>query len=476
VRDFWKPKPADRIVRHPRQEEIGPVHITAVPRKVPSQFLATPLIITYIFGGLILLGTLLLLLPFAQYEPGFTPFVTALFTATSAITVTGLVVEDTHAYWTKFGQVVIMGLIYVGGLGIMTMATFLIVLIGHRVTLAQRLLVREILLIDRLGGLVRLAIGIILAASAIQFAGFLALFARFYFVYSPLEAAWQAAFHSVSAFNSAGFDVVIEPNGFIDFRTDDIILGTLASLIFVGALSYLVVIELVAVRKWARFTLNTKLVLIFTGVLTLVAVSGFLIPEYQNPDTIGPLSIQDKIAASIFQGVSSRSAGFSIADLDLARENTNLLTSGLMFIGGASASVAGGIKVNTFAVVLIAALATLSGRSHASAFGREIPSLQVQRSLVIGGLGMGFLFLMVLLLSVSDHAFTFLDLLFEIASAFGTVGLSTGITSELSVFGKTVLIITMFVGKLGPITAGLTMAQWSEHDLYRFPQEGVALG
>jgi trk system potassium uptake protein TrkH len=258
----------------------------------------------YLFAGLILIGTLLLLPPFTHHGGGITPFMTALFTATSAITITGLVVENTATYWTRAGQVIILWMIYVGGLGFMTVATFMLILIGQRITLSQRLLVRESLLINQMGGLARLTIGIVIVATAVQVIGFLALFARFYFLYPPAEAVWQAAFLSVSAFNSAGFDVINEPGGFSTFRNDGTVLGIFAILILIGAISYLVIIDIARVRRFSRFTLNTKLVLVTTIVLTLIGVVGFFGPEYQNPQTLGPLSVKDKLIGSILQQVS----------------------------------------------------------------------------------------------------------------------------------------------------------------------------
>jgi len=476
LRESWTPKPADRVVRHPREDDIQPIRLTITPRRVPSKFTATPLLMVYTFLGFIAVGTLLLLLPFTHHGPGFTPFMTALFTSTSAITVTGLVVEDTALYWTRFGQVVILGLIYVGGLGFMTTATFMMILIGQRVTLAQRLLVRESLMINQLGSMVRLTVGIVIVATLIQVVGFLALFGRFFFMYPAPEAVWQAAFHAVSAFNGAGFVVLREVDQLLAFRGDTLIMGTMAALIFIGALSYLVIIDLVRLRKFALFTLNTKLVLVMTLALTLIAIVGFLLAEYSNVDTLGPLSIKDKVVSSIFQGISMRTAGFTIAELNYANPHTNVLTSVLMFIGGASASVAGGLKVNTLAIILLSVIALVRGRNNVSAFGRELPASLVQRAMVLGTVSIAFMFFVVLLLTISESTAGLNEILFEAASAFGTVGLSIGLTPNLSVMGEWIIIVTMFIGKLGPLTIGLTMAQRSERDLYRYPQERVTIG
>ena len=476
VRENWRPKPGDRLIRHPRQEEIGPVRVTVTTRRVSSRVLASPLMLIYVFAGLIGLATGLLLLPFTHHGGGFTPFMVAFFTATSAVTVTGLVVQDTAAYWTRAGQIVILAMIFVGGLGFMTLATFLLILIGQRVTLAQRILVKESLGISQLGGLVRLTVGIVLVASAIQVLGFAALFLRFTFIYSPAEAIWQAAFHSVSAFNNAGFVALMEPGGLKAFQGDEAILGLMALLVFLGALSYWVMVDVVRYRKFSLFTLNTKLVLIGTAVLVIVGFGAFLASEYHNSESLAPLSVGGKLVVSVFESVSGRTAGFTTVDYGETEERTNFLFASMMFIGGASASVAGGIKVNTFAVVLVAVLFTIRGRTHASAFGREIPHPQVQRAMVVGAVATAFVFLVTLALSSVEDGFDFLDLFFEGMSAFGTVGLSTGLTPDLSDWGHLILVITMFMGRIGPLTIALAMARHPESDMYRYAQERVTIG
>ncbi len=442
-----------------------------------SRFAASPQMIIYFFIAIIALGTLLLLLPFARVEDGGPPFVVALFTATSAITVTGLVVQDTALYWTRGGQVIIMGMIYLGGLGFMTIATFLLIIIGQRVTLTQRLLMRENLMLDQFGNLVRLTIAIVLVATGIQLLGFIALLVYFYLFLYPLgEAAWQAAFHAVSAFNNAGFLAFKHPSGFTAFQTDKVVMGIIATLIFIGSISYLVIIDLVRIRRFSRFSLNAKLALAATLLLTLIAFAGFLALELNNSGTLGKLSIGDKVAVSAFHSISGRTAGFEIADVTAARDATNVLQAALMFIGGASASVAGGIKVNTLAVVAIALAAQIKQKNKASAFGREVPDSQVNRSYLILFVSVAFVFLVVGLLSITEEGTPMREIFFETMSAFGTCGLSTGITPALSTYGQMIIAATMFIGKLGPLMIGLTMAQRSENDLYRYAQERVTIG
>ena len=474
--EAWRPKPGDRVVRHPRQEAISPVRITVPARRVQSRALDSPLILIYAFAGLISVGTLLLLMPFSHKGDGFTPFVDALFTATSAVTVTGLVVQDTATYWTRVGHVFILALMFVGGLGFMTLATFMFILIGQRVTLVQRLLVKESLGVNQLGGLVRLTVQIVLVAAGIQLAGFVALLARFAYLYPAPEAIWQAAFHAVSGFNNAGFVALPDTSSLSAFQPDMAVLGIIGVLVVLGGISYWVMVDMVRVRRFSLFTLNTKLVLILTLVLIVSGALVFFFSEYDNQVTLGPLSVLDKALISVFESISGRTAGFATVSFGETEQHTNFFFTSLMFVGGASASVAGGIKINTLAVVLVAVLSTIRGKNHATAFGREIPQVQVQRAMSIGAVAVALVFLVALMLTFAEREFAFIDLLFESVSAFGTVGLTTGLTPDLSRWGHLILIATMFVGRVGPLTLGLAMVQRSQRDLYRYASERVSIG
>ena len=480
MRPAWTPKPGDRMVRHPRRAELRPVTVTVDARKVNSRALSTPLMVIYIFAALVAIGAALLSLPFATRGEGAAPLVDALFTATSAVTVTGLVVQDTADYWSAGGQIVLAALIFIGGLGFMTLAAFGLVVAGQRVTLSQRMLIHEslggALLGMGHGGLARLAVGIVVFAAAAQALGFVILAIRFSMIYPLDQAMLTAMFHSVSAFNNAGFIFVSEPEGMAAFQRDGTVVGVTAFMIFLGAMGYGVLLDAIANRRFRLFGLMTKLVLIFTAALIAVGFCVFMAFEYSNPNTLGPLPVSQKITTSIFESVSGRTAGFTTLDYAETRQQTNFMVSGLMFIGGASASVAGGIKVNTLAVIIVSTLSTMRGRAGASAFGREIPPEQVRRALVLGAISTAMVFTVVLALSVSDGQLDFLHLFFESVSAFGTVGLSAGITSELSRWGMFIIIAAMFVGRLGPFTIGIAMSQHSSSDRYRFAEERVTIG
>ena len=467
----WTPKPADQVVRHPREDQMSPVRLTVTTRRMEHRALASPLILIYAFAGLIAIGTLLLFVPFSHHDDGFPSFIDALFTATSAATVTGLITQETGTYWTRYGQVVILGLMFVGGLGMMTMASFLLILFGQRVTLAQRIVVRDSLQIDHLGGLAKITAQIVFVAVGIQLAGFVALMLRFYFPYAPAEAVWQAVFHSVSGFNNAGFTLLPAGSSLSEFQTDGVVLGVMGALIFLGTISYYVMLDVVKLRRFSLFPLNTKLVIILTLILTLSGALVFFFSEYDRQETLGPLSVAYKAMVAVFESISGRTAGFSTVDYGKTAQHTNFFFTSLMFTGGASASVAGGIKVNTLAIVLVAVLSTIRGRSRATAFGREVPRNQVQLAMTLGAVATAFVFLVALMLTFAERDFDFIDLLFETVSAAGTVGLSTGLTADLSSWGHLILIASMFIGRVGPLTLALLMAQQGKGDIFRYARE-----
>ena len=466
---------------HSQTAKPSPVQVTAAPRPGPSRTNASPLILMYTFAGLVAAGTLLLLLPFMHHGQGFTPFMDALFTATSAATVTGLLVQDTATYWTRTGQVVIMGLMFVGGLGFMTAATFMLVLFRQRMSLSQRVLARDSLGLTQLGGLVRLTVKIVIFAVAVQTAGFVVLLIRFWFLFDPAEAVWQAAFHSVSGFNNAGFVALPGTASLTGYSADKWLISTIGTLILIGSLSYWVIEDVVRQRRITLWSLNTKLVLATTIGLLAVGMAVCFASEYHSPGTLQAQSVGDKAFLSTFQSVS-RTAGFDVVDFGKTTQHTDFFFTALMFIGGASSSVAGGIKVNTFAVIIVAVVSTIRGRRNATAFGRTIPQTQVQRAMTIGAVATGFVFIIASSITFLESEllrpgmFTFIDLLFESISAFATVGFSTGVTSQLSEEGQALLVVSMFIGRIGPLTVALAMLARGTREIFRYAEERVTIG
>ena len=463
------------MVRRPREEEIRPLRITADPPRVPPKNFGSPYLLMGGFVFLIAIGTLLLLMPFTNNQGGITPFMDAFFTATSAVTVTGLVVVDTPTYWSFTGQLIIMILVFTGGLGIMTSATMFLVLIGQRITLANRLLVRESLGTNQLGGLIRLTIRIVLVVVGIQLVGFLILMARLISEYPLSTAIWQAAFHAVSGFNNAGFVIFPESDSLGAYLGDYPLLVPMTVLIILGTVSYTVLLDVFGYRRFNRYTLDTKLVLTVTAGLLLLGTAVILVGEYTNAETLGPMSVVSKVFTAFFHSASGRTAGFTSVSFENMELHSSFFITGLMFIGGASASTAGGIKVNTIAVLLAAVLSSIAGRSHATAFGRELPQTQVFRALTVLLLGLVMVFSVAFFLTITE-GLPLIQILFETVSAFSTVGLSTGITGELSTVGRLIIILTMYFGRIGPLTLALVLAQKETRATFRYAEERVKIG
>lgn len=474
----------DRVVRRPRQAELAPRRIHAIePRRVLLPPSASALLsLSGGFAVLIAIGTALLWLPISAEGPGHADIITALFTATSAVCVTGLVVVSSADYWTPVGQVVLLVLMFLGGMGIMTAGLVILAAIGRRITLNQRLVVRDAMGGASLGGVMSLGRYVIAFALAVQVIGFLALFAKLAFEFPVGKAAWNALFHSVSAFNNAGFAIFEDSESLSRFETDPLALTILGGLIVLGGLSFPVIAELARRKRPNRWSLDTRFVLIGTVSLWVVGGISMFLFEVGNPQTLGAVPLQDQISNATFQAITARTAGFSTIDFGATRPGNDFLFMFLMFIGGASGSTAGGIKVNTAMVLLIASMASINGRPRTEVFGRELPVAQVTRALALFLLAILALFLVVVALAITElHKveaghFGFLDLLFEATSAIGTTGLSRGITPDLSDPGKIIVTIAMYLGRLGPLTIALGLALKERRAVYRFAEERVRIG
>ena len=471
-----KPSSSSRVVRRPRVNDVSSISFEVSEPKLTSRSFSSPLILISVFVMLIMIGTVLLCAPFSHHGVGFSDPLTALFTATSAVTVTGLVVVNTSDHWTDTGHGVLLFLMFIGGLGFMSLAAFLLAILGQRVSIAQRLLIRETFSVDQMGGLQRLSVAIVLTAIGIQILGFLALLARFLFLYDPATAVWQAAFHAVSGFNNAGIIIFPEEGGLTSHQGDAITLGIIGALIVFGSLSFWVVSDLIMKRRFSTFSLVSKIVLVMTITLIFFSAIFVFFSEGSNERTLAPLSISHKILVSIFEGISGRTAGFTTIDYAYARPATDVFMSLMMFIGGATASVAGGIKVTTFFVMIIAIYAIVRERAHVTAFGREIDRATITRSFAVFSVCLGFVFLCTLALALTNSHILVRDVAFESVSAFGTVGLSTGVTSDLNVTGQVIIVVTMLVGRVGPLIIGLKMVPNRDSSSYRYASETVTIG
>lgn len=475
MEEAWRRILGNRAITNPLEQELEPVHLSAPPPRSLGRKSESPLILVYGFASLIAIGTLLLWLPYFNTTGDFAPFLVALFTATSAGTVTGLVTVDTATFWNPAGQAIIMGLIFIGGLGFMSTATFLLVVITQRIRVTNQLFMQEFLGVKQLGGWVRITVQVISISVIVQLIGFLAFFWRFIPLLDPGQAAWQAGFLAVSAFNNAGFNIFPGSDSLAIFRQEMWILGIAGILIVLGGVSYSVLVDFVRFRRFRRFTLDSRLVLVTSLALWVFGGLVIFVSEFANESTLKGLSLTDQLLNSFFMSISGRTAGFTTLNFSETQQHTNVFVTGLMFIGGASGSVAGGIKVNTLAVILLAVLASVRGRNQVEAFGREIPTAQVQRALTIAFLGVSFVSVIAFLLVVTEP-FPFDQLVFEAVSAFGTGGLSTGITPHLSAWGKTLIVVTMFIGRIGPLTIALALGQRQQRAIYRYSQERVRIG
>ncbi len=440
-------------------------------RRVRPHFFPPSLVLIWTFGLLIGLGTLLLSMPFSHHGDTL-PFVDALFTSASAATVTGLVTVETATYWTLQGQMVILALMFVGGLGIMTFATALFVIAGQRISLSQRLVMRETIGTAVFANITSITVRIVIWAVAIQIIGFAVLLARFLFIYPPGEAIWHSVFQAVSGFNNAGFTSLPSSASLSAFREDPGLIGTVAVLILLGSASYWVMADIARRRHFSALTLNSKLVLVFTVGLMLVGALVFFVFEFRNDEMLGNASLLDRVMTSAFQSIN-RTSGFSTIDFGKATDETTAFYTVLMYIGGASASVAGGIKVNSFALIVIAIAASLRGSSDATAFGRRVPLNQVRWAFALAFLSFMGASMLTFALTFTESGPGFLDLLFEAVSAFGTVGFSTGPTADLSIPGKLLLVAGMFAGRVMPPMVITRSVSASDGRLYNYAREDV---
>lgn len=424
----------------------------------------------------IAIGTGLLMLPIATSAPGSAPFLTALFTSTSAVCVTGLIVEDTPTYWSAFGQWVILALFQIGGFGIMGAATLLGLLVGRGFRLSDRLLTqteRSRLDIGDALSVLKLILAVTVIIELIVTV-LLALRLRYTYGESWGEAWWNGLFQAVSAFNNAGFSTYSD--SLMGFQADPFILVPIMAAIFITALGFPVIHELrTRPRDPAAWSLHTKITLLGTAVLLAAGFIAVLAAEWGNADTLGPMGIGTKILNSLFHAITPRTAGFNTLDVGSFRLETLSVNYVLMFIGGGSAGTAGGIKVTTFFLLGIVVWSEIRGQRDASIFGRRIGS-HIERQaltvvlLAIALIGMGTLFI----LSVTDLPFS--HVLFETISAFATVGLSTGITADLPPSAELVLVVLMFVGRIGTITVATALALGGGRKAFRYPEERPIVG
>ena len=447
--------------------------------------LTTTRIIALGFAAAILVGALLLMLPISSADGSWTAPIDALFTSTTSICVTGLVTVVTATHWSLFGQVVILVLAQLGGLGVITVAMCLMLLLRKKITLKDRMLIQETYNMDTLAGLVKLIIKIVKGTFIIEGIGAVlysvVLIPKFGFG----RGLWKAVFNAVSAFCNAGMDI-IGTNSLRDYVSDPLMNLTTMLLIILGGLGFVVWWNLIDVWKarkgrkrgfFASLSLHTKLVLIMTAALIFGGALFFFLFEYNNPETIGNMSLGDKIMASFFQSVTTRTAGFETIPQASLTEGSTLLTMILMVIGGSPAGTAGGIKTTTVGILLLTILSTVRGKKDTEFMDRRISTDASRTALTVTGLAITVVFAASMILFATD-GLGFRDTVYEVASAMGTVGLTRGITSTLSIVGKAVLISVMYIGRIGPVTMALALAmkRRGREQNRMLPEERILIG
>lgn len=439
--------------------------------------LAPTKIIVLSFIVIILIGTLLLSLPVSSNNGRSAGLFVSLFTASSATCVTGFVVVDTLTQWSVFGQIVILILIQIGGLGFITFATFFSVLLGRKVGLKGMLLAQESLNHFSFEGILKLVRRVVTTALSIELIGALLLSMSFVPKFGA-RGLYLGLFHSITAFCNAGFDIMGNHSSFIGYHKDPIVIYTIAGLVITGGLGFIVWKDLFEFARTRTLLLHTKVVLTISAFLIVFGAVFFFIFEAGNPATMGNLTLLEKINSSVFHSITTRSAGFNTIPINDMTETSKVGTMLLMFVGAAPGSTAGGVKVTTFSVIIIAILSQLKGSGDVIIFKRRVSNYTVNKSLAIIGLSAIWVITFTTVSLALEKDQTFLNMFFEITSAFATVGLSAASTPTLSMLTKVIIIVSIFIGRVGPISFAIALtlrANRTKTDIV-YPEGKIVVG
>lgn len=439
----------------------------------PPQVLAVGFLI------MILAGAGLLSVPAASSSGQAMPFMDALFMAASATCVTGLSVLNPGVDLTTFGQLVLIALVQIGGVGFMTVATLIALVFRRRITFRERLILQETMSQNSTEGIIRLVRKVVLYAIVIESVGALLLFIRFAFEMPLGQAAYFGAFHSVSIFNNAGFDLfgaIQGRAGSLIHYVDDPFVNLIAMpMILLGGLGFIVIADLLDYPRKRKLSLHSKVVLFMTAVLVVVGAVVIFIFEYTNPATLRSLDLSGKTFASLFQSITSRSAGMSTLDIGAMRQATQFFMVIMMFIGAAPGSAGGGIKVTTFAILIGAMISMIRGRQDIVFFRYRIAQDRVYKAITFSLLSFLLIVVSAMILSATEN-YSFLGILFETTSAYATAGISMGLTTHLTPFGQFMITLLMFIGRLGPVTLAFTLTPKVDNEPFRYPEGKVTIG
>lgn len=427
---------------------------------------------------LIFIGGTILSLPIASADGNFTNYLDSVFTATSAVCVTGLVTVDTGTHWNTFGKVIVILLIQVGGLGFMCLSTFLAVILGKKITLKERLLVQESMNAFDIQGLVKMVTYVIKFTFSVELIGAIILSTQLIPEFGVVRGILYSLFHSISAFCNAGFDLFGHFESLTNHNTNSVILITIATLIILGGLGFTVISELYKYpsQKIKRLSLHSKVVLSVTAVLIIGGTLGMLLLEYNNPETLGVMGLKDKLLNAYFAAVTPRTAGFNSISTDVMTGASKFLTIILMFIGGSPGSTAGGIKTATFGIIVLTVVSVIKGREDTEVFGRHLSKETVYKAFALLIIAMSLVTFVTMILTITESKEKFIDLLYEATSAFGTVGITTGVTQRLSTIGKILIAITMYLGRVGPLTVALALTTRKRGKGFKYPEGKILIG
>lgn len=433
------------------------------------------------FLALILVGTVLLSLPSATVTHKPLTLFESLFTATSAVCVTGLVAVDTGTVFSGFGQAILLVLIQVGGLGFMVFATLLMHLLGRRISLKGRMLLRDSMSGSSMSGLLRLTRIYGLMAAGIELFGAVLLSIRFIPVYGLGKGVWFSVFHAISAFCNAGFDLFGHFSSLTGYWNDPWVLTVISAMIILGGIGFCVIFEMIQERNWNSFTLHTKIVLLTTASLLLGGMLLYACMEWNNPATLAVegSNTGTKLINALFQSVTMRTAGFNSVDLGALTGASKLFSVILMFIGASPASTGGGVKTTTVAILLLTVLSTVQGREELQVFKKRLPAGISRRAFAITIIALSAVLICTVVLACAEHdGVPLIDLMFESASAVATVGVSSVGTPNLHMAGRIFLIPCMFLGRVGPMTLALAFASKADSasKRIRYPEEDITIG
>lgn len=433
------------------------------------------------FGSVILIGALLLMTPLATNSGNSTSFIDCLFTATSAVCVTGLIVVDTSIHWSIFGKVVIILLIQIGGLGFMAISASIAIIFGKKINLRQRILIKEALNQNHLSGSVRLIMTVIKFTFIIEAVGALLLSTVFIPQFGLVKGVGFSVFHAISGFCNAGFDLMGQTTGayssITSYYNNPIVVFTISALIILGGIGFGVMVCVVGKKKFRDYDLSSKLAIITTLILLLAGTALIFFGEYTNTGTLANLNMWDKFQVSFFQSVTTRTAGYTTIDFTQLREATLFVMIILMFIGASPASTGGGIKTTTVAIIVMAVKSFVKDKNEITVFKKSINKYTFRKALGVFVIAVVTVVTSTYLLTITQGGkFNLLSSAFEVASAFATVGLSLAGSYNLNLFGKILIIFLMFAGRVGSLTVFTIFLHEPEPDNVRYPEGKVLVG